>query len=74
MKKLYVGFDDIGDAVLLGGVQLDLLLGAIEKFIQEEGEVVIEQRFDNAPPEYKATLSTQVQFDEWKAKFGQERK
>jgi predicted P-loop ATPase/GTPase len=63
MAKLYVGFDDIDDARKLGNG--DILFDCLKSYIQNEGNVVIEQRFDNAAPTFIGEFDSVEKLTSW---------
>lgn len=63
MKKLFIGFDDLEDAKMLGS--LDLLIEVLKSHLADGGVVIVERRFENAPPETVVTFNSSEALDSW---------
>ena len=63
MKKLFIGFDDLDDARMLGS--LDLMIDVLRSHLAEGGVVIVEHRFENASPEIVVTFNSADALDSW---------
>jgi len=63
VKKLFIGFDDLVDAKMLGS--FDLMIDVLKAHLAEDGVVIVERRSENSQPEFVVSFGSVEELDSW---------